>query len=606
MGMPTLFLKLDIAKAFDTVRWDFLLEVLDRMGFGHRWRAWITTLLASASSTVLLNGTRGRWFSHSTGLRQGDPLSPMLFILAMEPLQLMLNKATEQGLLTPINSRKATLRTSLFADDAAILLNPVRQEVTIVKQILNSFGAASGLITNTQKSAVYPIRCEGLSLQHIMEAFQCPIKSFPCTYLGLPLHTRQLRRVDIQPIIDKIGARLATWKGKLLNRAGRLRLINTVLTSLPMYHLTVFRLQKWAIKKIDKMRRGFLWKGTEEAQGGHCLVQWARCLRPKNFGGLGILDLDLFSRALRLRWLWYQWTDTGRPWTGTEPPVNAVDRQLFRASTVVTLGDGKRASFWQSAWLNGRAPMDIFPDLFKLAWRKNRSVKEELEHQSWTRGLWRMESVNEMANFITLWDLVQSVQLTEEPDTIRWKWTSHGDYSAKTAYNIQFAGSHSQFQGSTIWKAEAEGKHKFFAWLLVQSKLLTADNLSKRQWPCDPMCSLCSQEQETADHLILHCCFAKEVWHLMARWTQNLVKIPDMGSSVATWWQQELTGLPKKLRRTKAALLMYTAWNLWKERNQRIFEHNRAIATRVFQEIKAEILIRKLAVGGPVVPSDPC
>jgi len=85
-----------------------------------------------------------------------------------------------------------------------------------------------------------------------------------------------------------------------------------------------------------------------------------------------------------------------------------------------------------------------------------------------------------------------------------------------------------------------------------------------------------------------------------------LVKIPDMGSSVATWWQQELTGLPKKLRRTKAALLMYTAWNLWKERNQRIFEHNRAIATRVFQEIKAEILIRKLAVGGPVVPSDPC
>ena len=250
--------------------------------------------------------------------------------------------------------------------------------------------------------------------------------------------------------------------------------------------------------------------------------------------------------------------------------------------------------------------MDIFPDLFKLAWRKNRSVKEELEHQSWTRGLWRMESVNEMANFITLWDLVQSVQLTEEPDTIRWKWTSHGDYSAKTAYNIQFAGSHSQFQGSTIWKAGAEGKHKFFAWLLVQSKLLTADNLSKRQWPCDPMCSLCSQEQETADHLILHCCFAKEVWHLMARWTQNLVKIPDMGSSVATWWQQELTGLPKKLRRTKAALLMYTAWNLWKERNQRIFEHNRAIATRVFQEIKAEISIRKLAVGGPVVPSDPC
>ena len=112
-------------------------------------------------------------------------------------------------------------------------------------------------------------------------------------------------------------------------------------------------------------------------------------MRPKNFGGLGILDLALFSRALRLRWLWYQWTDPDRPWVGTELPVSVVDRQLFRVSTVVTLGDGTKASFWQSAWLNGHAPMDVFPDLFKLAWRKNRLVKEELEHQSWTRGLWR-------------------------------------------------------------------------------------------------------------------------------------------------------------------------------------------------------------------------
>ena len=88
--------------------------------------------------------------------------------------------------------------------------------------------------------------------------------------------------------------------------------------------------------------------------------------------------------------------------------------------------------------------MDVFPDLFKLASRKNRSVKEELEHQSWTRGLWRMESVEGMANFIRLWDLVQNVQLTNETDVI------HGEYSAKTAYNIQFAGSHSQFDGASI------------------------------------------------------------------------------------------------------------------------------------------------------------
>ena len=150
-GKPTLFLKFDIAKAFDTVRWDYLLEVLQQLGFGDRWRAWVTTLLGKASSTVLLNGVRGKWFKYRTGLRQGDPLSPMLFILAMEPLQLMLNKATEQGLLTPICNRNAKIRVSMYADDAAIFLNPISDEVQVVHNILAAFGSASGLITNNAK-----------------------------------------------------------------------------------------------------------------------------------------------------------------------------------------------------------------------------------------------------------------------------------------------------------------------------------------------------------------------------------------------------------------------------------------------------------------------
>jgi hypothetical protein len=141
----------------------------------------------------------------------------MLFILAMEPLQLMLQKATHQGLLTPINNRRAKLRISLFADDAAIFLNPANEEVQEIRNILCAFGSASGLITNTEKSAVYPVRCEGLDLQHILEPFQCPVKTFPCTYLGLPLHVRQIRWVDIQPLIDKVGARLSAWKGRLLD-----------------------------------------------------------------------------------------------------------------------------------------------------------------------------------------------------------------------------------------------------------------------------------------------------------------------------------------------------------------------------------------------------
>ncbi|PVH32720.1 hypothetical protein PAHAL_9G468800 [Panicum hallii] len=296
---------------------------------------------------------------------------------------------------------------------------------------------------------------------------------------------------------------------------------------MPTYFLTVFRPQKWAIKKIDKLRRSFLWKGTAETNGGRCLVRWTKTMRPKKF-----VDLDLFGRALRLRWLWFQWTAPERPWVGTEPPVNAVDKQLFRASTTVTLGDGEMASFWQSSWMDGHAPMDLYPALYRLAWRKNRSVKEELMNQSWTRGLWRMETVSEMANFVELWDKVQAVQLTANSDTIKWKWTADGVYTAKSAYVAQFQGSYSLFKGSHIWQAETEGKHKFFAWLFVQSKILTADKLLVRNWPCNPVCALCSQEPETASHLILHCSFARQIWDRMAAWTANLIQIPAQGIAI--------------------------------------------------------------------------
>jgi mannosylglycoprotein endo-beta-mannosidase len=124
---PTVFLKLDIKKAFDSVRWDYLLDLMQRCGFPSRYRNWVTALLITSSSRVLLNGVPGAPIVHGRGLRQGDPLSPLLFDLAIDPLQEFLDLASTNGDQHRLHGRGPSIRTSLYVDDAAIFIAPFKE-----------------------------------------------------------------------------------------------------------------------------------------------------------------------------------------------------------------------------------------------------------------------------------------------------------------------------------------------------------------------------------------------------------------------------------------------------------------------------------------------
>jgi hypothetical protein len=171
-----------------------------------------------------------------------------------------------------------------------------------------------------------------------------------------------------------------------------------------------------------------------------------------------------------------------------------------------------------------------------------------------------------------LWEVVQEVQFSEVPDQIVWKWTASGLYSSKSAYDVQFKGSYCTFNTQAIWKAKTEGKHRFFTWLLVQEKIQTADNLLIKGVECDPVCCLCDQELESAAHLCLHCCFAQEVWCLVHAWSQGLIGIPVQGVEVPEWWNSTVHAASAESRAKVAAILIYTAWNVWNERNRSVFQ----------------------------------
>ena len=147
-----LFIKLDISRAFDCVGWQYLLEVLTALGFSTKWRNWISSILGTSSSRIIINGRTTQNIKHAKGSRQGDPLSPLLFIIAIDPLQGIIDQAATQGLLQPVLPTKANLRCSLYADDAALFAHPSPVEIDRLQKNLLLFGECSGLKVNMNKT----------------------------------------------------------------------------------------------------------------------------------------------------------------------------------------------------------------------------------------------------------------------------------------------------------------------------------------------------------------------------------------------------------------------------------------------------------------------
>jgi hypothetical protein len=233
----------------------------------------------------------------------------------------------------------------MYADDAVIFINPTRGDVTAFANILHRFGTATGLVTNLQKSQVAAIRCDGIELAEVLEGVPTVRANFPIKYLGLPLVLGRLRKVDLQPVFDKISRRITNWTGKNMAAAGRTTLVKSVLTAQPIYLLTALKTTKESLEQLDKQRHRFLWAGTRDITGGKCKVNWTKTCLPTSQGGLGVLNLEKFTRALRLRWLWHEWKDPTKPWVGLETPCDEIDRSLFAASTKIAIGDGNTTRF---------------------------------------------------------------------------------------------------------------------------------------------------------------------------------------------------------------------------------------------------------------------
>ncbi|XP_071685055.1 uncharacterized protein [Lolium perenne] len=196
-----------------------------------------------------------------------------------------------------------------------------------------------------------------------------------------------------------------------------------------------------------------------------------------------------------------------------------------------------------------------------------------------------------MTQFITLWCMLQNVALLPgTPDAISWTLTADGIYSAGSAYKAQFQGATSCSFKQIVWKAWVPPKCRFFAWLAVQNRLWTSDRLAIRGWPHQPNCQLCRCQPETARHILFECRYSKRIWQQTASWLHCPSLLNDLGSgrdTVLQYWHA-IAASPSTSRKGLQTAVILVGWEIWKERNARVFNNKASTPMALMQKIKDE------------------
>jgi hypothetical protein len=319
---PCVICKLDLEKAYDHVNWSFLLYLLKRCVFGERWRDWIELCISSVRFSILVNGSPKGFFNSSRGIRQGDPLSLLLFVLVMEALSRMVNATVEQGLISGFSVGERVFSDlvvshSLFADDTLIFCEACLEQIRYVHLIFLCFEVVSGLKVNLGKSELVAVgevgnvgilaaylecRVAGLPMKYLelplgAAYLGCRVAGLPMKYLGLPLGAAYKAAAIWNEVTEQMERRLAGWKKLYLSKGGRVTLIKSTLSNLPTYYLSLFLVHVSVANRIEKIQRDFLCGGMGDEPKMH-LVNWDQVCRPLRACGLGIRNVLKFNKAL--------------------------------------------------------------------------------------------------------------------------------------------------------------------------------------------------------------------------------------------------------------------------------------------------------------------
>eukprot|EP00253_Pinus_taeda_P016878 PITA_16878 len=508
-------IKLDLSKAYDRLSWNYLGKVLESFGFCRRWIDWIHSLISSPSFSILVNGTPSKTFSASRGLRQGDPLSPFLFILAAEGLGRFIKKEREANKIKGLKlwGNNLHLTHQQFVDDIMFFGEPTVKEVKHLRKILDLFAEASGLEINRDKSCVFIFNAVDQVKAHLIRLLGFRRGELPTKYLGNILDFTSKKMKNWQGIIDKLRNKVANWAFRTLNIAGQIVLAKSVLQAIPVYPLSIMAAPLGICARIRELIRNFIWRGADQKKKW-ALASWSQLTERKEKGGLGLRDPETLNKV--------------RDRIGRDRPH---------------VRDYWKANNPEESW---RIWLDLTEWDREFSLDHKEAYKKEVESRK--------------------------IKARNGRDILRWGNSMKGSFTTKEAYFLTSAqtGNEENPDWRIVWERNWWPKVSIFIWLASKNKILTWDRIQKKGFIGPSRCYLCNSEGETRNHLLINCPFAKTLWINTKRTFGKPENAPREFNEVAFQWNKEIFQC-KVVKRAWDLISGFILWMIWKERNRRIF-----------------------------------
>ncbi|KAL5563053.1 hypothetical protein UlMin_032800 [Ulmus minor] len=567
-------LKIDLQKAYDRLSWQFLAKVLKAFGFHSVWIHRVITCISTARLTLMLNGAPAHNFSPKRGLRQGDPLSPYLFILAMEVLSRLINQKVEAGLISGFRITNH------------------------LKDCLDRFCSWSGQSFNA------------LNITGMMGFSRIAPNS---VYLGLPLF-RSGKIKDFEFLVGQLDSKLAGWKSRTLSKAKRAVLINSVALALPLYTMQSTKIPLSVCSKLDSRIRTFWWGYSSNGRNSLCLKAWDAICKPKSCGGLGFRRMKDVNAAilsnwgrkilsgvssiclsiLRARYLHHSCLFDAQTKAGDSPFWKSVlaSVSLLKEGACYLIGDGCSIDPWKDPWVPYAE--NFRPNLISEAGVANGRVKDFFLSQ----GVWDLHklSLNYAQDDARL---IAAMVLPVRPSPDRWVWlpASNGKFSTKSAY---LTANKSRFSyGSTIPKESwlrvwghklVLPRHKLNWWLFLSNAFPTRDKLNSLFHIENVFCPICNDSPENSLHLLFFCVFSRKSW-LASPWsirTERLSCQTPLEGLQFLWTVEDLDHRASSLEMGNRNIVLFASVlfdTIWQYRNTIIHGGPSSTPTLIYQSI---------------------